>query len=85
MWSQNEKRHQDFQQKTKEKKIIIQDSEENRNPTVPRSQNQVGSSKIVRERQINGGEILTCPLCSHPLCSLGVFLPIIVVSLLRMI
>lgn len=56
MSSQNDKRHQDFQQKNKGKKL--QDSEKNPNPTVSRSQNQVGGSRIVRERKINYGEIL---------------------------
>lgn len=45
-----------FSKKTKEKKL--QDSEKTPNPTVSRSQNQVGGSRIVRERKINYGEIL---------------------------
>lgn len=47
----------------KKRKKLIQDSEKKKNkPTVSRSQNQVGSSRIVKERKINCGEILTCSL-----------------------
>lgn len=39
----------------KKRKNLIQDSEKKNKPTVSRPQNQVGSSRIVKERKINWG------------------------------